>query len=152
GPRPPPRLRLDAEALVTGAAILALAILVVAPALSLVLASFKSDSGVGVENYATVLSSRADLRALTNSLLLGLYVALFSLLIALPMAWAAVRTNMPGKNFSKLTATLAYLTPPFLSAIAFVNLFSPNAGLYSVFVSEVLGAPWLKFNIFSMAG
>src|SRR5258706_4283557 len=59
---------------------------------------------------------------------------------------------MRGRNFSKLTATLAYLTPPFLSAIAFVNLFSPNAGLYSVFVSDVLGAPWLKFNIFSMAG
>jgi iron(III) transport system permease protein len=151
-PRRLPRLRLDLETLVTGGAILALIILVVAPALSLVWASFRTGDGLGLDNYQSVLSSRADLRALGNSLLLGSYVALFSLLIALPMAWAAARTNMPGKNFSKLTATLAYLTPPFLSAIAFVNLFSPNAGLYSVFVSDVLGAPWLKFNIFSMAG
>jgi iron(III) transport system permease protein len=151
-PRRPWQSRLDLETVVTGSAILALMVLVVAPALSLVWASFKTGDGIGVGNYDSVLSSRADLRALGNSLRLGAYVALFSLLIALPMAWAAARTNMPGKNFSKLTATLAYLTPPFLSAIAFVNLFSPNAGLYSVFVTDVLGAPWLKFNIFSMAG
>jgi iron(III) transport system permease protein len=145
-------LSLNLEKLVIVGAIATLALLVLAPAVSLFLASFRTDGGIGLDNYATVLSSRADLRALTNSLMLGCYVALFSLAIALPMAWGATRTNMPGRRFTKLTASLAYLTPPFLSAIAFVNLFSPNAGLYSVFVGDVLGAPWLKFNIFSMAG
>ena len=31
-------------------------------------------------------------------------------------------------------------------------LFSPSAGLVNVFVRDVLGLPWLTFNVFSMAG
>ena len=52
----------------------------------------------------------------------------------------------------QLTATLSYLSPPFLTAIAFTYLFSPNAGLINVFLRDVAGLPWLTFNIFSMPG
>ena len=52
----------------------------------------------------------------------------------------------------QVTATLSYLSPPFLTAIAFVYLFSPNAGLINVVVRDVLGLPFLTFNIFSMTG
>src|SRR5258707_10655383 len=52
----------------------------------------------------------------------------------------------------QLTASLSYLSPPFLTAIAFVYLFSPNAGLINVLMRDVLGLPWLTFNIFSMTG
>jgi iron(III) transport system permease protein len=51
-----------------------------------------------------------------------------------------------------VTASLSYLSPPFLTAIAFVYLFSPNAGLINVLVRDVLGLPFLTFNIFSMTG
>ena len=57
-----------------------------------------------------------------------------------------------GKPLIKLTATLSYLSPPFLTAIAFVYLFSPNAGLVNVLMRDVVGLPWLTFNIFSMTG
>ena len=59
---------------------------------------------------------------------------------------------MPAKPFLQVTATLSYLSPPFLTAIAFTYLFSPNAGLINVFMRDVLGLPWLTFNIFSMPG
>ena len=59
---------------------------------------------------------------------------------------------MPGKPLIQVTATLSYLSPPFLTAIAFVYLFSPNAGLINVLMRDVLGLPWLTFNIFSMTG
>ena len=52
----------------------------------------------------------------------------------------------------QVTASLSYLSPPFLTAIAFVYLFSPNAGLINVVVRDVLGLPFLTFNIFSMTG
>src|SRR5258707_349439 len=52
----------------------------------------------------------------------------------------------------QLTASLSYLLPPFLTAIAFTYLFSPNAGLINVLMRDVLGLPWLTFNIFSMTG
>ena len=98
------------------------------------------------------MQRRLYYQALINSLVLGAWTGLFSLLIGLPLAWAVSRTNTPGKGFLKLTATLAYLTPPFLTAIAFVNLFGPNAGLINVFLRDTLHMPFLTFNIFSMAG
>jgi iron(III) transport system permease protein len=62
------------------------------------------------------------------------------------------RTNVPGKRLIQITGSLSYLSPPFLMAIAFVNLFSPNAGLINVLMRDVLDLPWLTFNVFSMAG
>jgi iron(III) transport system permease protein len=59
---------------------------------------------------------------------------------------------VPFPTLFRATATLSYLSPPFLTAIAYVNLFSPNAGLINVLLRDVLGAPWLTFNVFSMAG
>ena len=68
------------------------------------------------------------------------------------LAWAVSRTDVPGKALIQVTASLSYLSPPFLTAIAFVYLFSPNAGLINVLVRDVLGLPLLTFNIFSMTG
>jgi len=56
------------------------------------------------------------------------------------------------KRFIHLTAIVSYLTPPFLTAIAFVNLFSPRAGLVNRFFRDALGMPALTFDVFSMAG
>jgi iron(III) transport system permease protein len=143
-------LRTDRIAM--GAAALAVVILVVLPVCSLLIASIRSDDGFTSEHFRDALSGRLYLQAIANSLILGAWTGLFSILIGLPLAWAVARTNVPGKGLIRATATLSYLSPPFLTAIAFVNLFSPNAGLLNIFVRDVLGAPWLTFDIFSMAG
>src|SRR4030095_6239327 len=59
---------------------------------------------------------------------------------------------VPGKPLIQLTATLSYLSPPFLTAIALTYLFSPNAGLINVLMRDTAGLPWLTFNIFTMSG
>lgn len=141
---------LGLEGLVIGGAILALVVLVVLPVLSLVAASVW-DKGLTGGFFATALSSTANLRALGNSLILGAWTGLISIAIGVPLAWAVSRTNVPAKGLIQLTATLSYLSPPFLTAIAFVNLFSPNAGVANVFLREVLGID-VAFNIFTMSG
>ena len=97
-------------------------------------------------------TSRLYVQALRNSLILGAATAVLSVAVGLPLAWAVSRTNVPGPALFRITATLSYLSPPFLTAIAYVNLFSPNAGLINVLLRDVVGAPWLTFNIFTMAG
>ncbi len=92
------------------------------------------------------------MQALRNSLILGAATAVLSVTIGLPLAWAVSRTNVPAKRFIHLTAIVSYLTPPFLTAIAFVNLFSPRAGLVNRFFRDVLGMSALTFDVFSMAG
>lgn len=133
-------------------AVSCLAILVVLPVGSLLLSGFWGKSGFTLEYFEEAFSSRLYLMPLLNSLLLGAWTGLFSVIIGLPLAWAVARTNMPGKKLIIATATLSYLAPPFLTAIAFVNLFSPNAGILNVLFRDVLGLPGLTFNVFSMAG
>src|SRR5829696_7720852 len=148
--RPHTRLRL--EHFVMAAAIVALIILVVLPLLFLLIGSLKGPEGMSLDHFSEVLSGRLYVNALKNSLILGAWTGLFSLLIGLTLAWAVSRTDVPWKPFIRATATLSYLLPPFLTAIAFTYLFSPNAGLINVLVRDVLGLPWLTFNIFSMTG
>jgi iron(III) transport system permease protein len=133
-------------------AVLLLLILVVFPLLTLLISSFRNDDGFSFSNFTDALTERLYLQALLNSLTLGAWTAFFSVLIGVPLAWAVSRTNVPGKRMIRLTATMAYLSPPFLVAIAFVNLFSPNAGLVNAFMRDVAGLPWLTFNVFSMPG
>ena len=140
------------ERIVIGGAIGALAILVVLPLSSLLISSVRGEDGWTLEHFTEALSGRLYLQALYNSLILGAWTGLFSVLIGLPMAWAVSRTNVPGKRLITLTANLSYLSPPFLTAIAFVYLFSPNAGLLNQLLRDVLGLPWLVFNVFSMPG
>src|SRR6187397_280824 len=147
-----PRTRLRLEHFVMGGAVLCLIVLVVLPLMSLLIGSLRGEQGISLDNFAEVVSGRLYVNALKNSLILGAWTGLFSLVIGVSLAWAVSRTDVPGKLLIQVTASLAYLSPPFLPAIAFVYLFSPNAGLINVLVRDVLGLPFLTFDIFSMTG
>jgi iron(III) transport system permease protein len=146
------RRRPRLEHVVMAAAVVALIVLVILPLASLLFGSVRGENGLSLDHFAEVFSGRLYLQALKNSLVLGAWTGLFSLAIGVAMAFAVSRTDVPGKRLLQLTASLSYLSPPFLTAIAFVYLFSPNAGLVNVFLRDVAGAPWLTFNVFSMAG
>lgn len=132
--------------------IAALVILIVLPLGSLLIGSLSGDDGFTLGYFARAIESRLYYQALINSLILGAWTGFLSIIIGVPLAWAVSRTNLPAKGFVRLTASIAYLSPPFLIAIAYVNLFSPNAGIVNVFIRDVLGLPALTFNIFSMSG
>ena len=150
--RPQPRTRIRLEHVVMGGAIVALIVMVVLPLCSLLLGSVKGEQGLSLDHFEEVLSGRLYLNALKNSLILGAWTGLFSLVIGLVLAWAVSRTDVPAKPLIQVIATLSYLSPPFLTAIAFTYLFSPNAGLINVLLRDVAGLPWLTFNVFSMPG
>lgn len=133
-------------------AIVALLILIVLPVGSLLIGSMRQDGAFTLDNFVQALSGRLYRQALINSLVLGGWTSLLSILIGVPLAWAVSRTNIPGKNLVYITATLSYLSPPFLTAISFVSLFGPNSGLLNVLFRDVMGMPYLTFNIFSMSG
>jgi iron(III) transport system permease protein len=143
---------LSVEVFVMGAAVIALLILVVFPIVSLLISSVWDKSGPTLRFFYEVLTDELFLRPLYNSLVLGISTAILSVAIGVPLAWAVSRTNVPGKKFIQATATLSYLSPAFLTAIAYVNLFSPNSGLVNSLMRDVAGLGWLTFNIFSMSG
>jgi iron(III) transport system permease protein len=140
------------DRIVMAGAVLCLVVLVVLPVASLILGSIQGEAGVTFEHFREALTGRLYVQALKNSLILGAWTGLFSIVIGLPLAWAVARTNVPGKALIRITANLSYLSPPFLTAIAFVNLFGPNAGVINKLIHEVLGLPGVTFNIFTMTG
>jgi iron(III) transport system permease protein len=146
-----PRL-VRAEHVVMAGAALALVVLVALPLAFLVAGSVTAEGAITLAHFRDALSSRLYVQALRNSLILGAATAALSVAVGLPLAWAVSRTNVPAKRFIHLTAIVSYLTPPFLTAIAFVNLFSPRAGLVNRFFRDALGMPALTFDVFSMAG
>jgi iron(III) transport system permease protein len=146
------RWPVRAEHVVLAVAAAALAVLVVLPLASLVWGSVSDEGRLTLDHFREALSRRLYVQALRNSLVLGAWTAVLSVAIGLPMAWAVGRTDVPGRRFIQATAMIAYLTPPYLTAIAFVNLFSPNAGLVNRWLRDVAGLPQLTFNVHSMAG
>jgi iron(III) transport system permease protein len=146
------RASIRPEHVAMAGAALALLGLVVLPLAFLVGGSATEDGRLTLVHFREALSRRLYLQALRNSLVLGLWTAALSVVVGVPLAWAVSRTNVPGRRFIHLTAVVSYITPPFLTAIAFVNLFSPNAGLVNRFTRDVLGLPALGVNVFSMPG
>ncbi len=96
-----------------GGAVVALVVLVVLPLISLLLGSLRGDEGLTLDHFAEVLAGRLYVTALRNSLVLGAWTGLLSLIIGLALAFAVSRTDVPAKPLLALTATLSYLSPPF---------------------------------------
>jgi iron(III) transport system permease protein len=146
--------RFEATSLVWIAALLALLFLVGSPIVSLVLSSVRStDTGAfTLENFVIAYGHARDLAALGNSLLYALAVTVLSALFAVPVAWGVSRTDMPAKGFVQVMILGAFITPPYLGAIAWILLAGPNAGWINRAWMAVTGAGTGLFNIYSFSG
>lgn len=131
-----------------------LAFLVINPILRLVLSSLQAvDTGDWtLANYTIAYGRPRYIQALWNALMLGVCVTALCLLLAVPMAWAVSRTDMPGKGVIKLMTLAAFVTPPYLGAIAWILLAGPNAGWLNQAWMGITGASEGVLNIYSFAG
>ncbi len=146
--------RVNGAGVAWAAALAALVFLVVSPVGALVLSSLRdTDTGAfTLRNYVIAYGRSRDLVALGNSLLYAAEVTVLSAVFAVPIAWAVSRTDMPGKGAIRVMVLGAFITPPYLGAIAWILLAGPNAGwLNRVWVS-VTGADHGLFNIYSFSG
>jgi iron(III) transport system permease protein len=133
-------------------AIAVLVLLVVNPLLRLLVASFQDDSGAFTfSNYAAAYGRVRQLRALGNSLLLGVAAGALCLLFGVPLAWALSRTDMPAKPLVWIAILGTFIIPPYLGAVGWILLAGPNAGWLNK-AAIALGAPGGPFNIYTMPG
>jgi iron(III) transport system permease protein len=133
---------------------LVLAFLVVNPLVRLVMTSLESaDTGAfTLSNYVSAYGRPRYVEALGNSLVLGVFVTVLCLTFALPIAWAVSRTDMPGKGLVRLLVLGAFITPPYLGAIAWILLAGPNAGWLNRLYQAMTGASEGLLNIYSFPG
>jgi len=134
--------------------IAVLVFLVASPLVRLVVASVQeAETGaLTLVNYREAYGSWRHLRALLNSLELGVGVALLSAVFGVPIAWAISRTDMPAKGMIRLMVLAAFITPPYLAAVGWILLAGPNSGWLNKAWVELSGASHGLFNIYSMPG
>src|SRR5262245_59292818 len=134
--------------------IAVLVLLVVHPLARLLIGSITDPvtGALTLANFAAAYGRPRYVAALWNSLVLGAAVTLACAVIAVPMAWAVARTDMPGKGLVRTLTLGAFLTPPYLGALAWILLAGPNAGWLNTAYRAVTGGEAAIVDIFTFPG
>ncbi len=144
---------LDPALWLFGVLIVVLVLLVANPILRLLWDSFHTASGaLSFDSYAAALGRSRNLRALLNSLYLGMAVTGIAVALGVPLALAVSRTNMPARGFTHVSVLAAFVMPNFLGAIAWILLAGPNAGWLNRLWMLLTGVDKGPLNIFSFWG
>ncbi|MBX6374405.1 MAG: iron ABC transporter permease [Acetobacteraceae bacterium] len=131
-----------------------LVVLVVWPVAELLLTSLRSarTGTFTLSNYTAAYGRMRYVDALLNSLALGAVSAAICAVLAVPMAWAASRTDMPGRGFAWLTVLAAFIIPPYLGAIGWILLAGPNSGWINQAWMWLTGSEHSIVNVYSFWG
>ncbi len=81
---------------------------------------------VGLMRTADTLLRLRTLEVMWNSVLLAGLVTGISLLLALPLAWLLVRTDLPFPRFWTVTTTLPLVIPSYVGAFTLVAMMGPR--------------------------
>src|SRR5690606_12845195 len=104
----------------------ALLVFVVYPLVLVLIQSFKTPDGFGLDNYALMAERRLYRNALRNSLVVGAVVGVCSVVIGYVAAFVLTRTDVPLKRFFHNLTILPIVSPPFSGAISILFLFGFN--------------------------
>jgi iron(III) transport system permease protein len=133
---------------------LLLMFLVINPLCRLIIDSFRQVGGTDftLANYVAAFSRARHIQAVINTLWMASFASLIAVAMAVPLAWAVSRTDMPGRDWAHASVIAAFIIPTFLGAIGWMLLAGPNAGWLNRIFVEVFGTAKGPFNIFSFAG
>jgi iron(III) transport system permease protein len=127
-----------------GAVVIILLWLVLAPNIFVARDSLATPDGFSLANYERFFESRADLRALWNSIWISLASVFLAGAIGIPLAFFFTRLDFPGRRFFGALAALPVLLPPLVGVIAFMFLYG-ETGFLTRTIQLALGlenAPW----------
>jgi iron(III) transport system permease protein len=138
--------------LVLGVAVLVLLVLVGYPLLWLLLGALGLPNELGLDHFVRVYTRTQNFEPLKNTIVLALGTGLLSVVLGVPLAWAAARSNVPLRRTIHALVALSYITPPYLTALAYIILLGPDAGHFNRALRWLLGLETGPFNVFSMGG
>ena len=103
-----------------------LVVFVLWPLVAILMRSFSTPEGFGLENYASVLGTARFMRILTNSLDVTLVSTGIAVVLAYGFAYGVQRTLMPGKAVFRLLVLVPLFAPSLVQAQGLVLLFGRN--------------------------
>ena len=97
-----------------------------------------ADGRFTLEHVARFFENPLYLESLTNSLLAGLWTVILSSILALPLAFVVARYDFPGRMLIVTLATLPLVIPPFVGAIALLQIVG-RAGTITLLLQDLFG-------------
>ena len=132
--------------------ILLLCVLILYPAGILINLALRDDSGgLTLKWFVDAYSNPRNLAAIVNTLVIAVGTAAASMVAGTFLAWAVVRTDMPGRRLIEMASIIPFISTPFIGALAWVLLASPETGLINQ-LWNFLGGQGALFNIYSLGG
>ncbi|MFQ4146394.1 iron ABC transporter permease [Chlorogloeopsis sp. ULAP02] len=116
---------------------LAAAVVAVAIALPLVYLVIRT-AGIGGEELWQLISRPRNLMIFVNSAVMAAIVTFFSALIALPLAFLTVRTDLPGRRLWLILTTLPLAVPSYVGSFTLIATLAPRGSFLQILL-EPLG-------------
>lgn len=101
--------------------------------------------------YVKVYTDPGNYQALANSLIVAMGSAIFATILGTILAWIVTRTDTPCRGLLEVAALVPFICVPFIGALAWTLLGSPNTGLLNQWARNLLGVERLV-NIYSLGG
>ncbi len=124
----------------------ALVVFVLIPVVRVLLVSFQTPDGFGLDNYELLTERRLYRNALRNSLLVGGVVGILGVTLGYVAAFVLTRTDVPLKRVLSTLMLLPIVSPPFSGAISILFLF----GFNGLVTRQLLGLQ--DFSIYGFGG
>jgi len=109
-----------------------------------------SDS-LSFQNFVTLFTDVRFRAAVVHTLLTGTGATILSCSFALGLAWIVARTDTPGREWFDILNVVPFFLSPYVGAMSWIGLASPNEGLLNHLISYLFG-PDDFFNIYSLWG
>ena len=131
-------------------------ILTISPVIMLIFGSFSTGlTATGdftLEKYIQVYTDPDFFAVLWNTAQFALGSAMFSVLLALFLAYISVRTDMPFGLFFRILPIIPMMIPHILFAISWAMLLNPTNGILNLFFMQIFNLQNAPFNVYSMGG
>jgi iron(III) transport system permease protein len=137
---------------VHGLVLVVLVFLIVYPGLILLELSFRDKAGnLSFVWYQQAYANARNLASIVNTIIIAVGSAGMAAIVGTVLAWAVVRTDMPGRTFTAIASIVPFITSSFIGALAWVLLASPETGLVNQWW-RALGPEGPLVNIYSVWG
>ena len=144
--------RINSKFIVISLSVLLLLYFVVFPLGVLLYDSILVDGSFTLANYREVYSQDVNWRALANTVELSLIVMVASVIITFPLAWLVGRTDLPFKRGYRTLLVASYMIPPYVGAIAWVQLLNPSVGYLNNVFKWIFNLQTAPFDIYTTGG
>jgi iron(III) transport system permease protein len=118
----------------------------------LVLDAMGWDTVWGFGNYVTLFTDQVIPKAFLNTIIVSSGCTVLATMLGVSLAWINARTNCPFRDYLEPFNLIPFFLSPFVGAIAWYNLASPQTGIINSLARSWFGVETYIFDVANLWG